>query len=143
MARPVGSRRAGVAVLIVAALAGCGDDEESGGPAPAGTPATTVTAATPREPRALDRDAMSNARNLTLALETCFVEEQDYSACTGVESWDDVGDARVASATATTFTVVAQSESGNEFTVARSGGGSVTRTCVEPGRAGCPASGRW
>ena len=50
-----------------------------------------------------------------------------------------------AEGTATTFSVTAKagSASGDTFTIARSAEGVVTRTCTEPGKGGCPASGNW
>ena len=136
----MGSRRAGVLLIALALVAGCGDDNEDendGG----GSTATTETAAA--SPAAQDAQAKADARELTTVLEACYADQQDYSACRRAEGWDDVGEARVESATATDYTIVSPSGSGNEFRLAKRADGSMTRECVEPGRAGCPSSGRW
>lgn len=135
----MGSRGA-VVLLTAVALAGCGgdDDPDEG----AGTGAGTGTTGA-EEALAQDRQARSELRNLAAAVEVCFVDRQDYSRCTNPRGAGDVGDAEVVEATRSTFTLVAPSESGNEFRLVRGEGGTTARECSEPGRAGCGGNGLW
>ena len=50
-----------------------------------------------------------------------------------------------AEGTGNTWTVTAKAgaASGNTFTITRAANGTVTRTCLEKGKGGCPASGLW
>src|SRR3954447_23953322 len=89
-----------------------------------------------------DSDAKSNARNLVSEVESCFTESDLYSNCTDSAGLGDTGlplssgfppaskSAQVAVvATGNTFTIVAASKSGNDFTIKKDTGGVVTRTC--------------
>ena len=130
----MGTRRAGV-LLILAALAGCGGDDDDDERATT----TSGTASTIEQ----DRQARADVRDLAVAVETCFVERQDYSLCEVSKGSEDGGAARVEAATKTAYTIVARSQSGNEFRLVRGAAGSPLRRCTEPGRAGCPANGHW
>lgn len=135
----MGSRRAVVFLTALAlALAGCGgdddDDDGSGG---------DTGGDTEGEALAQDRQARSDLRNLAAAVEACFVDGQDYTRCTDPPGAGRVGNAEVAEATAFTYTIVAPSESGNEFRLVRGKNGSTARECSEPGRAGCGGNGLW
>jgi type IV pilus assembly protein PilA len=45
--------------------------------------------------------------------------------------------------TATTYTVVSTSKSGNAFTIVRNAGGTITRSCTTAGSGACPTGGAW
>jgi type IV pilus assembly protein PilA len=105
-----------------------------------------------------DSEAKSNARNLVSQIESCFTDTSKYNSCTsttalgttglpltnglpsassgevGVEALDD------------SYTVVAASKTGNDFTIEKStGSGAVSRTCSTTGstRGGCSSSNTW
>ena len=101
-----------------------------------------------------DASAKSNARNMVSEMEVCFQDHRDYSECTTNATIEDTnlpidntyppGVAQVAArGTADTFTIAAQSRSGNYFTIERATDGTVTRTCTNPGSGGCDSSGTW
>jgi type IV pilus assembly protein PilA len=48
-----------------------------------------------------------------------------------------------AAGTATTYTVVSTSKSGNVFTIVRNAGGTITRSCTTAGKGACPTGGSW
>ena len=128
MERPLGSRRAVVVLTVVAlAPAGCGgnEDQSSG------------------DALQQDKQAEADARNLVLLLETCFVEQQDYTRCLDAAGEEDVGQATVESSAPGEYTVISPSESGNEFSIEKGASSTLQRTCEEPGSGDCPASGRW
>jgi hypothetical protein len=52
------------------------------------------------------------------------------------------GQASLPTATATGYTIVGQSASGNRFTITKSGG-TVTRTCTTTSTGACPSGGTW
>ena len=132
----MGSRRIGV-FLSVVALAGCGGDDDGNG----GSEATDTEAAE----AAVEQDARakSDARNLVTLVETCYVDRMDYSACADAAGGEDVGEATVEGATASTYTVVSPSESGNEFRLGKTDAGALERTCDAAGEGGCRADGSW
>jgi hypothetical protein len=128
MEGPVGPRRAVVLLTVLGlALTGCGGDDDE----PAGN--------------ALEQDmqAQANARKLVLSLETCFVEQQDYTRCIESAGGEGGGEATVESSAPGTYIVISPSESGNEFRVEKGAGSTLERTCEEPGSGECPANGRW
>jgi type IV pilus assembly protein PilA len=96
-----------------------------------------------------DADAKSAARNLVSALESFYATNQTYA---GAASDTDVtgsgvygttnGKASLPTATATGYTIVGQSASGNRFTIAKSGA-TVTRTCTTTSTGACPSGGTW
>ena len=131
----MGSRGTCLVLIGAALLAGCGDDDDDSGGS-ASTQESTQTA------EQQDAAAKSDARNLTTALEACFVEQQDYSLCKKPEG-ADAPTATVEEAALTTYAVVATSDSGNEFRLEKTEDGALERTCVEPGQGGCPANGSW
>jgi hypothetical protein len=138
MEGPVGSRRAVVFLTVLGlALVGCGGDDDD---ASDDTAETTVDAAL-----AIDQDkqAESDARNLVLLLETCFVEQQDYTRCLDAAGGEDVGQATVEASAPGGYTVISPSESGNEFRIEKGASSTLQRTCEEPGSGDCPANGRW
>ena len=136
----MGSRRAVLTLISVALLAGCGDDDDDNG---AGSTTGGTDTGAEQSAAAQDAQAKSDARELATYVESCFVDQQDYSACEDAAAGEDVGAAKVEIAKATTFSIVSPSESGNEFVLDRTPDGALQRSCTSPGEAGCPASGRW
>lgn len=134
----MGSRRAGVVLTCLAlAIASCADDGDDRSEAPPADMTTTEV-----DPVALDAEAKGDVRNLASAVESCFVEQQDYSLCKeppGAEA----PLARVEVASAASYTVAATSDSGNEFRFERTEDGATSRECSEAGIGGCPPGGRW
>jgi type IV pilus assembly protein PilA len=101
-----------------------------------------------------DASAKSNARNMVSEMETCFDDHQDYSECTTnatiintnlpIDNTYPPSPGNVAAlATATTFTIAAQSISGNYFTIRKGTSGTVTRSCTTSASGGCATSGTW
>jgi type IV pilus assembly protein PilA len=96
-----------------------------------------------------DSAAKSDARNAYSQVKSCYVDEQDFSAC---ESGDAaMADAKLpASVTASAvaaggFKVVATSKSaaGATFTITEDGAGAVSRSCSKPGDGGCKSDSTW
>jgi type IV pilus assembly protein PilA len=89
-----------------------------------------------------DSDAKSNARNLLSEVESCFTEEDLYTKCTDSTGLGDTGlplssglpaskSAQVGiQATGSTFTIVAASKTGNDFTILKDSAGVVSRSCT-------------
>jgi type IV pilus assembly protein PilA len=97
-----------------------------------------------------DASAKSNARNMVSALESCYTNSQTYVGCNTAQ---DVTESGIAVGTgagqvtltlaAGNYTVVAHSDSGNNFTITKPASGSITRTCTATGKGACPTSGNW
>ncbi len=99
-----------------------------------------------------DASAKSNARNLVSQVESCFAGSQTYVGCEtsqevtegGLTLGSGLGQAEVSGNTATGYTVVGHSKSTNNFTIAKSAGGStITRACTSTSKGACPSSGSW
>jgi type IV pilus assembly protein PilA len=101
-----------------------------------------------------DASAKSDARNMVSQMETCLTDSQSYSSCTSNASIrhtnlpiDDnmpPGTGSVAARGGVNdYTVVAHSRSGNFFTILKSSGGSITRSCSSAGTGGCLGAGTW
>jgi len=100
-----------------------------------------------------DSDAKSNARNLVSEMESCYSDTQTYGSCltaadlgtTGLPIVTGVPASKSAnvgatSAGANSFTIVAASKSGNNFSIVKVNGGAPTRTCDTSGgstKGGC------
>ena len=93
-----------------------------------------------------DASAKSDARNLVSHVESCFADSQDYTLCdssgelgsTGLTYGTAAGTVQVLSATSGGFVVQAQSQSGNTFSITRTGtGAGYTRDCSTRGNGGC------
>lgn len=158
------SRIAIVAVSVIAVLlfAGCGgSDDKKDEKKPAAQAATqaeapaeeSVEAEAPADggdPESQDAEAKANARNLVSEVETCFLDQQDYTACQEPEASElplgtDVGQVEVSEADVAEYTVAAHSESGNEFTITKGPDGTVERACDASAgseEGGC-ADGTW
>jgi type IV pilus assembly protein PilA len=88
-----------------------------------------------------DSDAKSNARNLLSEVESCFTESELYSKCTDSTGLGNTGlplstglpaskSAEVGvTASGNTFTIVAASKTGNDFTIMKDSSGVVSRIC--------------
>ncbi len=98
-----------------------------------------------------DASAKSDARNLVSQVEACFSDTQDYTQCntasalgaTGLPYGTGVNQVSVTASATSTFTVTANSASGNSFAVNRGAGGGYTRTCTVGGDGGCKSGGTW
>jgi type IV pilus assembly protein PilA len=105
-----------------------------------------------------DASAKSNARNAVSQIESCYADEQTYVNCgpsaTGVMSNANTGltlvtaapangEVQLTSLGANAYTINAKSKSGNVFTITKTGGGAVSRSCTTVGSGSCPASGNW
>jgi type IV pilus assembly protein PilA len=96
-----------------------------------------------------DSDAKSAARNLVSAVESFYATNQTYAnagtstdvTASGVFGTGN-GQASLPTATATGYTIIGQSASGNRFTITKSGA-TVTRTCTTTSTGACPSSGSW
>ena len=106
-----------------------------------------------------DADAKSNARNLVSQVESCFATNEDYTQCqtaaqlpnTGLDIGSGSGQVEVTNATAPnpatptdgTYTIVAHSKSGINYTITKNASGTSSRTCDKSGKGGCKANGTW
>jgi type IV pilus assembly protein PilA len=101
-----------------------------------------------------DSSAKSDARNMLSQMETCFTDRQSYTNCTSnvtivntnlpIDNSMPPGMGSVAaSADTDSYTIVAQSRSGNFFTITKNTVGSISRDCSGSGTGGCLASGTW
>jgi len=96
-----------------------------------------------------DADAKSAARNLVSAVESYYATNQTY---VGAATDNDItqsgvngtgnGQASVTASTATGYTIVGNSASGNKFTITKAGT-TVTRTCTTTSTGACPSGGTW
>ena len=101
-----------------------------------------------------DASAKSNARNMVSQMETCYTDAQDYASCTSnatiintnlpIDGNMPPGVGSVAArGTTDQFTIVAQSNSGNFFTIRKLTTGTITRSCGTAGSGACLSSGTW
>jgi type IV pilus assembly protein PilA len=98
-----------------------------------------------------DSSAKSDARNLVTHVESCFADSQDYGSCmtatqlgtTGLSIGSAKGNVQVSAGSASGYTIVAYSQSGNEFTMTKTNGGAPTRTCKTASSGGCKADNTW
>jgi type IV pilus assembly protein PilA len=81
--------------------------------------------------------AKSNARTAVTEIESCFVDRAAYTGCEPTKS------GVTATTTDTTYTVTAESRSGNAFVVSRDANGALKRSCTTAGDGACPAGGSW
>ena len=80
-----------------------------------------------------DASAKSNARNAVSQIETCFVDNQDYTGCTipatsGLPVGTGQGQVQVSGQSATGYTITAYSKSGCNYTITKANGSSTTRS---------------
>jgi type IV pilus assembly protein PilA len=101
-----------------------------------------------------DSAAKSDARNMLSQMETCFTDRQSYTNCTSnativntnlpIDNNMPPGTGKVAARADTdTYTIVAQSRSGNFFTIIKDTTGTISRDCGTSGKGGCLAPGTW
>jgi type IV pilus assembly protein PilA len=101
-----------------------------------------------------DTSAKSDARNMLSQMETCFTDRQSYGGCTSnativntnlpIDDNMPPGSGSVAARADTeTYTIVAQSRSGNYFTIIKNTAGTIARDCGTSGTGGCLAPGTW
>ncbi len=104
-----------------------------------------------------DAAAKSNARNMVSQIESCYSTDQDYTNCpasltaqaTGlpVGTGASSGNVEITLAGTDSYTIVAHSKSGGEFTIAKATTtGAITRTCTPTGQGACPGgvnAGKW
>jgi type IV pilus assembly protein PilA len=86
-----------------------------------------------------DASAKSDARNAVSQIESCYATTQDYSASacsaanvfsgSGLSQGTGQGQVTVTGASSNTYTVVAYSKSGNNFSITKATDGTATRTC--------------
>ena len=96
-----------------------------------------------------DADAKSAARNMVSAVESFYATNQTY---VNANADNDIkqsgvwgtgnGQASVTASTATGYTIVGNSASGNKFTINKDGA-TVTRTCTTTSTGACPSGGTW
>lgn len=94
--------------------------------------------------------AKSDARNMVSQVESCYTDTQDYGRCrtatelgdTGLTIGSAPGSVEVTQATADTFEIVAHSGGGDGYTITKTPGGEITRTCAV-GSPGCSDAGQW
>jgi type IV pilus assembly protein PilA len=98
-----------------------------------------------------DASAKSDARNAVSQVETCFIDEQDYSNCdeetdramySSEIDWDKITVATSGIGT-DIFRIDAVSRSNNHFLITKKDDGRFERTCTAPGTGGCPSDGSW
>jgi type IV pilus assembly protein PilA len=99
--------------------------------------------------KSYDSSAKSNARNMVSQAESYYTDNDAYTGFTGADTGipTGAGDGEVTvTAGADSFTFVAHSKSGNDFTIAKDNTAGATnrgvavRTCTTAGNAGCPAA---
>ena len=91
--------------------------------------------------KAQDSSAKSDARNAISQMESCLVDETVFVNCSG--SADVTAFAVVISGDADSYTVEADSASGNEFRITKASSGVFTRSCDTAGEGGCPTGSSW
>jgi len=100
-----------------------------------------------------DADAKANARNLVSQVESCFTEADQYTPCTNSARVGDglpfvLGQPASRSgsvgviAIGDSFTVIAASNTGNDFSIIRDTNAGITRACSSAGSSsgGCTAN---
>jgi type IV pilus assembly protein PilA len=101
-----------------------------------------------------DAAAKSDARNAVSQVESCYVDEQNYSNCvtdgTTAGTSASLKDAKlpttvtVAAGTGTTaYTVVATSGTGTKFSIVKDTSGTYSRSCDAPGKGSCNSQSKW
>jgi type IV pilus assembly protein PilA len=127
-------------LLLAVPVSGCGNKKTNRAKAYSAPVAAQATGADTVEAKAA-------ARKAATAVESCFVDSQDYSQCksatvlsaAGVEAGTGPGQASVVAAGPNTYRIEAHSKAGGVFTVAKLDDGSMPRTCSG---AGCEG-GKW
>jgi type IV pilus assembly protein PilA len=96
-----------------------------------------------------DAAAKSDARNLVSQVESCFSQEQTYIGCdtsqdvtsSGLPYGSTKGKVEMTSPAVDGYTIIGHSQSGNNFSIIKTGGGAPTRKCDTVSTGACPAGG--
>jgi type IV pilus assembly protein PilA len=101
--------------------------------------------------KARDADAKENVRTAQTAMETWATDHQgsylpqptsaELGGATGIEPSIREADLVVVAATADSYTLRANSDTGNNFRIVRASSGDVTYPCDTGGQDGCPTGG--
>jgi type IV pilus assembly protein PilA len=99
-----------------------------------------------------DSSAKSDARNMVSQIESCYTDTQTYSQCTqppntGLSTVSGIGAVPKGSVGAAggndDYTIVAQSKSGNYFSIVHNTAGTTTRSCATANSGSCLSGGSW
>jgi type IV pilus assembly protein PilA len=98
-----------------------------------------------------DASAKSDARNLVSHLESCFAGSETYVGCntsqdvteSGITLGAGVGQAQLSGLAVDGYTIVGHSKSANNFTITKTNGSTIARTCSTAGKGACPTGGSW
>ena len=101
-----------------------------------------------------DSSAKSDARNMVSQIESCYTDAQSYDQCTSAAQLPNTGLPIVAanppgaanvsaSAATNSYTIVAQSKSGNLFTITKSTAGAISRSCGTANSGSCLSGSSW
>ena len=90
--------------------------------------------------KAKDASAKSNARNAITQVESCLTDDVITNCLTPAGLPQNTA---VTVTTAPNYKVVATSDSGNTFTITKTGAGVFGRTCTAGANGGCPTSLSW
>ncbi|HEY8467635.1 MAG TPA: type II secretion system protein [Solirubrobacterales bacterium] len=98
--------------------------------------------------KARDADAKSAARTAQTAIETYATDNggsYDGATVNALVNIEQTLTDRVINVSATddSYTVTAESETGNTFSITRNSDGTTLLECETAGEAGCPSSGTW
>jgi type IV pilus assembly protein PilA len=98
--------------------------------------------------KARDADAKATAKTAQTAIETYATENNgSYASASATrlhEIEETIPEAEITVVSdADTYTVTAESDTGNTFSVSREAGGGFSLDCLAVGEAGCPEDGNW
>ena len=89
--------------------------------------------------KAQDSSAKSDARNMVSQLESCYTDSNTYvgsgnggsclGSATGLNLGNGAVQVEVTAVAANTYTIVAHSKSGNDFTITKASDGTTQRSC--------------
>jgi type IV pilus assembly protein PilA len=92
-----------------------------------------------------DASAKSDARNMVSHIESCYTNNNQYDNCSasedvlqsGLDIGNGQGQVEITNEAGDDYTIVAHSQSGNDFTITKTAGGPVVRTCTTAGQGAC------
>ena len=96
-----------------------------------------------------DAEAKSAVRNMVSAVESCYSGSSTYTGCadseevkgSGIPTGTAGGQVELKTLNGNDFVLIGHSKSGNTFTMSKTGGGAVSRSCATGGKGGCPGDG--
>jgi type IV pilus assembly protein PilA len=97
-----------------------------------------------------DASAKSDARNAVSQVESCYVDEQDYSKCLTTST--SMADAKlpatiaIAAPSGTDLYKIdstSSSSDGTKFSITKKSDGTYARSCDKPGKGSCNSSSKW